>query len=353
MGIHNLGKLLKTYAEGAISDVDIKDLDGKAIAMDTSIVLYQFLIAIKNHTDDFKTKDGKVTSHIHAVLMKTLSLLKKKVKPIYVFDGAAPDIKRGTLNSRREIKETAIRKLNEELDDEARVKMQKRSVYITEEQSQECKELLRLMGIPVIEAPEEADPQCVHLVKRGIAYAVGSEDMDILTFGAPKLLRNINNLNKIVEYDLDTILEELGMTQNQFIDMCILLGSDYCPTIEGIGMKRAYDLIKKHKSIEKMIKKDPGFKSGKFVVSDNFNFEEARDYFLNAPVQEVSSEDVKWTKPDLDAIKDILVTKYDYSDAMATKHLGALEKGYYSVICNEKNFMKKCKIVEDDEYDFI
>ena len=116
------------------------------------------------------------------------------------------------------------------------------------------------MGIPVIQSIEEADSQCVHLVKSGIAYAVGSEDMDILTFGADKLLRNINNVNKIVEYDLKTILEELDVSYEQFIDICILLGCDYCPTIEGIGMKRAYDLIKKYGDIDNMIKKEPGFK---------------------------------------------------------------------------------------------
>ena len=60
-------------------------------------------------------------------------------------------------------------------------------------------------------------------------------------------LRNMNT-NKIIEITLSKILEETELTQHQFIDLCIMLGSDYCPTINGIGMTRAYSLIKKYES---------------------------------------------------------------------------------------------------------
>ena len=39
----------------------------------------------------------------------------------------------------------------------------------------------------------------------------------------------------------------------QFIDLCILLGCDYCDSIRGIGPKRAIDLIKQHKTIEEVV----------------------------------------------------------------------------------------------------
>ena len=40
----------------------------------------------------------------------------------------------------------------------------------------------------------------------------------------------------------------------QFIDLCILLGCDYCDSIRGIGPKRAIDLMKQHKSIDTILK---------------------------------------------------------------------------------------------------
>lgn len=45
------------------------------------------------------------------------------------------------------------------------------------------------------------------------------------------------------------------MTMEQFIDLCILLGCDYCPTIRGIGPKKAHELIREHKTIENVLKK--------------------------------------------------------------------------------------------------
>ena len=49
--------------------------------------------------------------------------------------------------------------------------------------------LLKLMGMPVVEAPCEAEAQCAALAKAGKVYAAASEDMDTLTFGAPRLVR--------------------------------------------------------------------------------------------------------------------------------------------------------------------
>ena len=40
----------------------------------------------------------------------------------------------------------------------------------------------------------------------------------------------------------------------QFIDLCILLGCDYCDSLRGIGPKRAVELIKQHKTIEAAVK---------------------------------------------------------------------------------------------------
>lgn len=53
----------------------------------------------------------------------------------------------------------------------------------------------------------------------------------------------------IKEFHLNKVLEGLELTHEQFIDLCILLGCDYCETIRGIGPKRAIDLIREHKSI--------------------------------------------------------------------------------------------------------
>lgn len=49
-------------------------------------------------------------------------------------------------------------------------------------------------------------------------------------------------------------LEGLGLTDDQFIDMCILCGCDYCPSIKGIGPKTALSLLQKHGDMEAVVK---------------------------------------------------------------------------------------------------
>lgn len=75
MGIRNLNKFIKENISDGYTKININDLEDKVIAIDTSLILYQYLIAIKS-SDDFKNKDGKITSHIHAILTKVLTYLK-------------------------------------------------------------------------------------------------------------------------------------------------------------------------------------------------------------------------------------------------------------------------------------
>jgi 5'-3' exonuclease len=92
------------------------------------------------------------------------------------------------------------------------------------------------------------------MVTQGQAYAVASEDMDSLTFGAAFLLKGFNNKKEpIAEVSLEEVLRSLNLTQNEFIDMCILLGSDYTTHVEGIGPANGYKLIHQYSSLEQVI----------------------------------------------------------------------------------------------------
>jgi flap endonuclease-1 len=71
------------------------------------------------------------------------------------------------------------------------IQFAKRTVRVSKEMTEDAKTLLRLMGVPVIEAPTEAEAQCAALARAGVVHAAVSEDMDTLTFGAPVMLRNV------------------------------------------------------------------------------------------------------------------------------------------------------------------
>ena len=91
--------------------------------------------------------------------------------------------------------------------------------------------------------------QCGELVKGGKAAAVGTEDMDALTFGATRQLRNLtftkkgkDSDKKILEITHQRVLEGLELTNAQFVDFCILCGCDYSGTIRGVGPKTASEV---------------------------------------------------------------------------------------------------------------
>ena len=52
-------------------------------------------------------------------------------------------------------------------------KYSKRTVRVTREHNEECKRLLRLMGVPVLDAPTEAEAQCAQLCKDGLVSGPG------------------------------------------------------------------------------------------------------------------------------------------------------------------------------------
>lgn len=117
-------------------------------------------------------------------------------------------------------------------------------------------------------------------MKSGKVFATATEDMDSLTFGSNILLRHMTfseaRKMPIQEFHLNKVLEGLGLTHDQFIDLCILLGCDYTDSIRGIGPKRAIELISTHKNIENILK---NIDSKKYIPPEDWNFEGARQLF--------------------------------------------------------------------------
>lgn len=125
------------------------------------------------------------------------------------------------------------------------------TIHVTPKMTADAKNLIKLLGLPVIEAPAEAEAQASVLAKAGVCYAVASEDMDCLCFGCPTLLRGFSSKDEPVrEIKLDIVLKEMNITMKQFIDICILCGCDYSKSIDGIGPVKAYNFVKEHENIE-------------------------------------------------------------------------------------------------------
>ncbi|KAJ1556784.1 Elongation of fatty acids protein 2, partial [Cladochytrium tenue] len=203
--------------------MDIKACFGRKVAIDASMSIYQFLIAVRQGDGQQLTdQSGEVTSHLMGILYRTIRMCENGIKPVYVFDGKPPQLKSNELKKRgirREDAEKEAAKAEEAGDTEAFDKFSRRTVKVTKEQNDECKRLLKLMGIPYVEAPCEAEAQCAALAKSGKVYAAGSEDMDTMTFGSPILMRHLTFSEQkklpVAVYDLNKVLAGLGMDMEQ------------------------------------------------------------------------------------------------------------------------------------------
>jgi len=159
---------------------------------------------------------------------RTIRLLENGIKPVYVFDGKPPDLKSSELTKRAERREDAQKELEKatEAGDAAMIeKFNRRLVKVTKHHNEEAKELLKLMGVPYIDAPCEAEAECAALVSAGKVYGAATEDMDALTFGSKVLLRHMTfseaRKMPVQEFHLDKVLEGLSMTKNEVI-ICYL-----------------------------------------------------------------------------------------------------------------------------------
>ena len=318
MGIKDLNKFLKKYNPSCLVSSKMIDYKNKTIAIDTSLIIYKYISAMRKTGKDLTSKDGRITSHLLGILNLIIRLLNLKITPVFIFDGKPPEIKKNTLKKRYDMKKSAEEKLeNEELTDEQKITYFMQSTKITSDIIDDTKELLDTCGIPYIQAPEEADPQCVSLLENKLIYAVATEDMDLLTFKCERLLKNFfNNKDEdIIEINYNKMIEGLNLDSNQFLDLCILLGCDYLPTLQGLGLVKSYNYIKKYKSIENILELKEGKNS--IITPEDYNYNEVRDYFKKSSSTCIipKEEDLKIKKNsnENDKIYNLLVTKYNFN----------------------------------------
>jgi len=345
MGIKNLSIILNQKCSCAINERSLTSYSGMVIGIDISIFLYKYLY----NNDD----------HIEGLTRFILRLYKNNIVPVFIFDGKPPKEKSDVLLERREKREFLIAKKNileycikkdtnqtNESYDSFRInlinlaKNQKNDYIITEEEIKDyytkniddlkadlekvtkkiirvssshiesAKKLFDLFGVSYIVSPTDAECLLAVLCKENYVDACISEDMDILANGGDLFLRNFNaDKNFVDEYCLEGILNTLELTNDQFIDMCILCGSDYTDKINGMGPITALKMIKKYNNLENVIEQFNINK--KFEVPNKFDYNKARSLFKN-PIDISLVKDmknmIKIGKPNVEGIKDFLKT---------------------------------------------
>lgn len=316
--------------------ISLEDLKDKVLVIDAPNFLYQFLSSIRARDGSlFTDSKGRVTSHLIGLFTRTTNLMQHNLRLAYVFDGEPPKLKHIEVEKRRRAKQEAARLYKEAVKKEDLEEMRKyaaRTSRLSDEMIEDAKLLITSLGLPVIQAPSEAEAQAAHITKKAKAFAVVSEDYDSLLFGAPKLVRNlsITRRKKLpkqmiyvkVEPELITLketLKTLKINQDQLIYLAMLVGTDYNPKgVKGIGPKKGLQLVKKFKKPENM------FSEAKWKDFFEISWQEVYNSIKNIPV--TNKFKLEWQKPNKQGVIKLLVGEHDFSIKRVEKTMDELLK---------------------------
>lgn len=306
-------------------EISFKNLENKIIAVDASQMLYQFLSSIRQ-PDGTPLMDSNqnITSHLQGIITRVTNLMAQNIKLCFVFDGKAPLLKIKEQEEREYKKQLAEKKFQEakeEQDEELMLRYSKQSIRLKKEMIDESKELIQYFGLPVIQAPSEAEAQCSFLNEKGDVDYVGSSDFDCLLYGAKRLVRNltvsqrrrissgayINISPEIIE--LKEVLSNLEISQDKLIALAILVGTDYNEGVPRIGPKTALRLVKQYKNFDELFKE----------VKADFNWKEIYAAFKNMPI--IKDYKLNWKNPNSEKIIKLLVDKHEFNQERVQKNI--------------------------------
>jgi 5'-3' exonuclease len=291
----------------------------KYIVIDARFILYKFCIGYLNSGTYVADKKGKNILEIYYLFKIALTFLSDGIIPIFVFDGDSPECKNDTLDKRKISKDKANEMCNniiidaiasdtmndddshkaseilenaDDISDEKHstikeyIKYKKRSFHLDKKNIEVGKTLLQFMGVPIINAPGEADPQCATILNAYPDKVIGvlTDDFDPLMFGASNIAKistltsshidvftlddTLTNLElKIKKYidecNNETIKQKYGnktlhVTHETLIDIGCLIGTNYC---KGIKTNKTKKYDKLHTVIDVYVKNDFSFEN--------------------------------------------------------------------------------------------
>lgn len=304
MGIKGLKKFIRETFPDLIKTVHISEFSNEKIAVDTSSYIYSY-----------KAVFGDTWLNSFPNLIYTLK--KWNIHGNFIFDGKAPkekDKERAKRGEQKEKLEDNVMNLSLELDlyksshqstpflvevmakiNKSNVKTQKitrmlhagktesdpdyinieaveeylkkkerQIINFSKDDIENLKKMLELFGVPYIQAPGEAEALGAYMSSIGKVKAVLTEDTDVLAYGTSIYLSDLNSSTGYCEaIYLSEVLEALKYSLDEFLDFCVMCGTDYNDNIPGYACKTVFKFINEHRNIETFIDADKKLRCSK------------------------------------------------------------------------------------------
>lgn len=278
MGIENFNKFITEMAPEAITEISAAYFSNTVLVIDAHNYIYTNMYAsVKQSLKGVNLRDDVSATHDNDLKMKTflkqmlrfiINLASYSITPVFVFDG--PNIegkvvrvkrKENTLKTIETTKkleatlqeQSPLERTDEDIEELRRLKGSVTHVKLDEMEL--FKDVLRKIGVPVIQADGDGEHICCMMVREGLATAVYSRDTDCMVYGCPLMLTSFKKpqgkrYHVFGATQFAPILRNLRISYKSFIDLCIMGKCDYNTNIPNIALKKAYKLIKKYKNIE-------------------------------------------------------------------------------------------------------
>lgn len=254
MGVTGLHQQLKEIQ----TPKNLSEYKGKTLAVDTYGWLHKAIVSCAQEL----CQDQPTNKYISSVTKKIEMLRYFGVEPYLVFDGASLPTKAQTANERRLKREEAQRKANQLVNSGNRKLAWKefmKAAAVTSSMAKSVMLELDRLNVKYVVAPYEADPQMVYLEKIGEVDGILSEDSDLLIFGCKKLITKLNDFGECIEINRENFHKVRSInglstfTPEQLRLVAMLSGCDYTKGVPGIGLKTAFNLVKKYNSLDRVL----------------------------------------------------------------------------------------------------
>jgi 5'-3' exonuclease len=318
MGIKQLNQLLKNRCPEIFKEIHLSEFAYQKVTIDVSLFMCKF----KSISDNW------LASFINLIIC----LRKNNIHCVFIFDSGHPPEKiqekedrvqsREKNRARIDALDTSLVKyettdvLDEGLlelymkQDEQKVRIlkqviekKKKAIFsVTQEDWANLRELFTVMNVAYFDAPLEAETMCADLCKRGLVCGAMSDDTDVLAYGSHVFLTKVDTYKgTAIKIEYADILTSLNLTSAQFLDLCIMCGTDYNKNIPKVGCETAYKYISQYGSIEEIAKQ-------KNLDISILKHEKSRELFLQYERFDFETSIIPYNgQPNYDKLQELLL----------------------------------------------
>ena len=233
----------------------IEEIRPGTIAIDVPNYLTRRLVVMKTT----RSPDGRLPlTHVGTFLSLIRSTLSVHILPVMIFDGP-PESRKRTPNP--ELIQTAhgfykqfVREgdpFNEEIADTLWKSRAVRMYFAVEH----IRDLSRVIGVPTITAPSEAEMMAAALCRDNLVDTVVSNDVDALLFGSPHVTKQLQvSSNRILRARLEELETHMELDLERLRDLAVLCGCDFHEGIKGVGPRKGAILLQRHGGLFEVLK---------------------------------------------------------------------------------------------------